>query len=136
MEKKAENLKAFSIGFLPHILVFGAFAVCIFRQPDFGSILILAVLTWLMMFVGGVPCRHLFTSLIALLPVAGILFVGAGVLGAGTLKDLALALFVGIAAGTYSSIFVATPLFLDWHLWADRRKAEAPGEAKAESLGA
>ena len=54
--------------------------------------------------------RSINTSIVALLPVAAILFVGAGLLGAGTLKDLALALFVGIAAGTYSSIFVATPL--------------------------
>jgi preprotein translocase subunit SecF len=46
---------------------------------------------------------------VALLPVASILVVGAGLLGAGTLKDLALALFVGTAAGTYSSIFIATP---------------------------
>ncbi len=54
--------------------------------------------------------RSINTSVIALLPVGGILFVGAGLLGAGTLKDLSLALFVGIAAGTYSSIFIATPL--------------------------
>ena len=54
--------------------------------------------------------RSINTSIVALLPVASILFVGAGLLGAGTLKDLALALFVGIAAGTYSSIFVATPV--------------------------
>jgi preprotein translocase subunit SecF len=54
--------------------------------------------------------RSINTSIVALLPVAAILIVGAGFLGAGTLKDLSLALFVGIAAGTYSSIFVATPL--------------------------
>lgn len=53
--------------------------------------------------------RSLNTSIVALLPVGAILFVGAGLLGAGTLKDLALALFIGTAAGTYSSIFVATP---------------------------
>lgn len=53
--------------------------------------------------------RSINTSIVALLPVGAILFVGAGLLGAGTLKDLALALFVGTAAGTYSSIFVATP---------------------------
>ena len=53
--------------------------------------------------------RSLNTSIVALIPVAAILFVGAGLLGAGTLKDLALALFIGTAAGTYSSIFVATP---------------------------
>ncbi|MDH3958865.1 MAG: protein translocase subunit SecF [Actinomycetota bacterium] len=54
--------------------------------------------------------RSINTSIVALLPVGAILFVGAGLLGAGTLKDLALALFVGIAAGTYSSVFIATPL--------------------------
>lgn len=54
--------------------------------------------------------RSINTSVIALLPVAGLLFIGAGVLGAGTLEELALALFVGIAAGAYSSLFIATPL--------------------------
>ena len=56
--------------------------------------------------------RSLNTSLIALLPVAAILFVGAGVLGAGTLKDLSLALFIGLIAGTYSSIFIASPVLV------------------------
>jgi len=54
--------------------------------------------------------RSFNTSLIALLPVGSILFVGAGLLGAGTLKDLSLALFIGLATGTYSSIFIATPI--------------------------
>ncbi len=54
--------------------------------------------------------RSINTSIVALLPVAAILFVGVGLLGAGTLKDLALALFIGLIAGTYSSVFVATPL--------------------------
>ena len=54
--------------------------------------------------------RSINTSIVALIPVAAILYVGAVQLGASTLKDLALALFVGMAAGTYSSIFVATPL--------------------------
>lgn len=56
--------------------------------------------------------RSINTSVVALLPVASILFIGAFVLGAGTLKDISLALFVGIAAGTYSSIFIATPLLV------------------------
>lgn len=53
--------------------------------------------------------RSVNTSIVGLLPVAAILFVGVFILGAGTLQDLALALFVGTAAGTYSSIFIATP---------------------------
>jgi preprotein translocase subunit SecF len=58
--------------------------------------------------------RSLNTSLASLLPVAALLFVGAGLLGAETLEDLALALLVGIGAGTYSSIFVATPVLSMW----------------------
>ncbi|WP_166847901.1 protein translocase subunit SecF [Isoptericola sp. BMS4] len=54
--------------------------------------------------------RSINTSVVALLPVAGILFVGALWLGAGTLRDLSLSLFVGIAVGAASSIFLATPL--------------------------
>jgi preprotein translocase subunit SecF len=51
--------------------------------------------------------RSINTSVIALLPVGSLLFVGAGLLGAGTLKDLSLALFIGLAIGTYSSLFIA-----------------------------
>jgi preprotein translocase subunit SecF len=54
--------------------------------------------------------RSINTSVTALLPVGALLLVGAAVLGSGPLKDLALALFVGMAAGTYSSICIATPL--------------------------
>jgi preprotein translocase subunit SecF len=57
--------------------------------------------------------RSINTSLTALIPVASILFVGAGLLGAGTLKDLSLVLFVGMLSGTYSSIFIATPVLAD-----------------------
>jgi preprotein translocase subunit SecF len=57
--------------------------------------------------------RSINTSLIALLPVAGLLFVGAGLLGVGTIKDLALVLFVGLASGAYSSLFLATPILCD-----------------------
>jgi preprotein translocase subunit SecF len=58
--------------------------------------------------------RSLNTSLATLLPIAALLFVGAGLLGAETLKDLALALLVGILTGAYSSIFVATPVLSVW----------------------
>jgi preprotein translocase subunit SecF len=58
--------------------------------------------------------RSLYTSLTSLLPVGSILFVGSFILGASTLLDFALALFVGIAAGTYSSVTVAAPLLAVW----------------------
>jgi preprotein translocase subunit SecF len=57
--------------------------------------------------------RSINTSLISLLPVAGLLFVGAGILGVGTIEDLALILFVGLASGAYSSLFLATPIVCD-----------------------
>jgi preprotein translocase subunit SecF len=57
--------------------------------------------------------RSINTSIVALLPVGGLLFIGAGLLGAGTLKDLGLVLFVGMLAAVYSSIFLATPVLVD-----------------------
>ena len=57
--------------------------------------------------------RSLNTSLSTLLPVGALLFVGAGLLGAQTLQDLALALFIGLLVSAYSSVYVATP-FLSW----------------------
>jgi preprotein translocase subunit SecF len=57
--------------------------------------------------------RSINTSLIAVLPVLGLLIVGVGLLGVGTLKDLALVQMVGIVAGAVSSIFLATPLLVD-----------------------
>jgi preprotein translocase subunit SecF len=55
--------------------------------------------------------RSINTSVVAVLPVASILFIGATLLGAGTLRDIALALFIGIVVGTYSTIFIAAPLY-------------------------
>jgi preprotein translocase subunit SecF len=57
--------------------------------------------------------RSINTSVIALLPVIGLLVIGVGVLGAGSLEDLSVALLIGLAAGAYSSIFIATPLLSD-----------------------
>lgn len=55
--------------------------------------------------------RSINTSIVAVLPVAAILFIGAFVLGAGTLRDISLALFIGIIVGTYSTIFIAAPFY-------------------------
>jgi len=56
--------------------------------------------------------RSINTSVVALLPVGGLLFIGAGLLGAGTLKDLGLVLFVGMGLAIYSSLFFATPVLV------------------------
>ncbi|MCH1883059.1 protein translocase subunit SecF [Agrococcus sp. ARC_14] len=55
--------------------------------------------------------RSINTSIVATLPIASILFIGAFALGAGTLRDIALALFIGTIVGTWSSIFVAAPVY-------------------------
>ena len=57
--------------------------------------------------------RSINTSIVGLLPIASILFIGTTLLGAGTLRDISLALFIGILVGTYSTIFVAAPLYTD-----------------------
>jgi preprotein translocase subunit SecF len=67
--------------------------------------------------------RSINTTVVALLPVAGLLFIGGGVLGAGMLNDISLSLFVGLAAGAYSSIFIATPLVADLKEREPRMKA-------------
>ena len=73
-----------------------------------------------------VLARSINTSLTSLIPVGSILFVGSLILGAAALRDFSLALFVGIAAGTYSSIFVASPLLALWRerevTWKDQRR--------------
>lgn len=57
--------------------------------------------------------RSINTGIIGTLPVGGLLFVGVGLLGVGTLRDLALVLFVGVLIGTFSSVFLAAPFVVD-----------------------
>ncbi|CAB4568317.1 unannotated protein [freshwater metagenome] len=56
--------------------------------------------------------RSINTSVVSVLPVAAILFIGSILLGAGTLRDISLALFVGTIVGTYSSVFLAAPIYV------------------------
>ncbi len=72
--------------------------------------------------------RSINTSVVALLPVAAILFIGSFLLGAGTLRDIALALFVGMLVGTYSSIFIAPPVY------AQLREGERKYKVAAEKV--
>jgi preprotein translocase subunit SecF len=76
--------------------------------------------------------RSINTSIVAVLPVAAILFIGATLLGAGTLRDIALALFIGIIVGTYSTLFIAAPVYSQFREGeAKYRKAEQKVLAKA-----
>ncbi|GGP64088.1 protein translocase subunit SecF [Streptomyces abikoensis] len=94
--------------------------------------------------LNGTLVRSINTTVVALLPVAGLLFIGGGFLGAGMLNDISLALFVGLAAGAYSSIFIATPLVADLKERDPQMKAltkrvrarRAADAAKAEAGGA
>jgi len=72
--------------------------------------------------------RSLNTTIIGVLPVAALLFTGWFVLGTGPLKDLGLALFIGMIAGAYSSIFIATPLL------AQMREADSDMKEHRERL--
>lgn len=74
--------------------------------------------------------RSINTSLIAVLPVAGLLIVGVGILGVGTLADLALVQMVGILAGALSSLLLATPLLVDLKM-RDRRFVEQAARVHA-----
>ncbi len=100
--------------------------------------------------VNQVLVRSINTTIIGVLPVAAILFAGVFILGTGPLKDLGLAMFVGMIAGAYSSIFLAAPMFaqmkqgepdveahdkrLAKRLAKAERAASHPAEARAAAL--
>jgi len=69
--------------------------------------------------------RSINTSLIAVLPVVGLLVIGVGLLGVGTLADLALVQMVGIVAGVLSSIMLATPVLVDLKMRDPRFREQA-----------
>jgi cell division protein FtsW len=77
LSKKQETLDRFSIGFVPHVLLLAMFAIPLMMQPDFGSVVIFAALTWLMMFVAGVPLRHLLTACLLAAPLIYYLMLDA-----------------------------------------------------------
>jgi cell division protein FtsW len=69
MSKKEELLRDFYVGFLPHFIVLAMFGVLLLIQPDFGSVVIFAALTWIMLFVGGCRLTHLATVILVLAPL-------------------------------------------------------------------
>lgn len=75
LSKKGAKLNEFAVGFLPHVIVFVVLAGLLMLQPDFGSSVILGAITWIMMFIGGVPLRHLASGLLALGPIAYYMMV-------------------------------------------------------------
>jgi preprotein translocase subunit SecF len=90
--------------------------------------------------------RSINTSVVAALPVAAILFIGAGALGADTLRDISLALLIGIIVGTWSTVFIAAPLYSqlregepaikrhDQRVLKERERAGIAGDAAAVAV--
>ena len=78
--------------------------------------------------------RSLNTSVAAILPVLSLLVVGAGLLGAVALREFALALFVGLITGSYSSIFIATPLLAELKSRSPKYKSITAPRAKGMEL--
>jgi preprotein translocase subunit SecF len=90
--------------------------------------------------LNSVLMRSLSTSLVALLPVLCLLFIGSGIYGATTLEEFALALAAGLFIGSYSSIFVAAPLLAWWkekepqyRVLTDRRRRVSMAAASAST---
>lgn len=77
LSKKQEKIRDFNIGFIPHVIVLGIFSLLFHLQPDFGTILIFSVITWVMMFLGGVRLLHLATPLFLVLPLLGYIMINA-----------------------------------------------------------
>jgi len=77
MSKKLDELKNFSIGLLPHIIVLSIFSILLLIQPDFGSVIILGAITWIMLFVGGARISHLLAPLLLFLPALYIFMIHA-----------------------------------------------------------
>jgi cell division protein FtsW len=68
LSKKADRIKSFSVGFLPHLIVVGVLALLCLKQPDFGSAVVLTFLTFTLLFVAGarVPYIAALTMLLSL----------------------------------------------------------------------
>ena len=77
LSKKQETLGIFTVSFIPHAVVLALFSIPLILQPDFGSTVTFGALTWLMMFIGGVPLRYLLSSLILLVPPTAYLMISA-----------------------------------------------------------
>jgi len=69
MAKKEAMIRTFSVGVLPHLIVAGAFAGALLLEPDFGSVLILTMLLYFMLFIGGVRVHHLLATALMALPL-------------------------------------------------------------------
>jgi cell division protein FtsW len=70
LAKKGERMRSFSVGVLPHFLIPGVAMVLLLGEPDFGTAVMLATITFLMLFVGGARVGYLAGAFLVALPVA------------------------------------------------------------------
>lgn len=78
LAKKGEKVRRFSIGVYPHLILLGVIVFFVNRQPDFGTVVILCGITWIMLFLGGARLIHLFGPLLLLLPILVVFVMGHG----------------------------------------------------------
>ncbi len=77
MAKKEETIRTFSVGVLPHLIISGVFAGLLLLEPDFGTALILTMLLYFMLFIGGVRVSHLLSTALLALPVLAYVMMTA-----------------------------------------------------------
>jgi cell division protein FtsW len=77
MAKKADMIRTFAVGVLPHLLISGVFAGLLLLEPDFGTALILTMMLYFMLFIGGVRVRHLLSTALLALPVLAYVMMTA-----------------------------------------------------------
>ena len=77
MAKKADMIRTFSVGVLPHLIISGAFAGLLLLEPDFGTALILTMMLYFMLFIGGVRVSHLLSTALLALPVLAYVMMTA-----------------------------------------------------------
>jgi len=75
--KKQDRIRNFNIGFVPHVLILSIFSILFYFQPDFGTILIFAVIVWMMMYIGGVRLLHLAAPLTLIAPFLAYIMTNA-----------------------------------------------------------
>lgn len=75
--KRADKLRNFAYGYLPNLIVLGFFFIPILFQPDFGTAIIICMVTFTMLFIAGLRKKFLFLSVLALIP-----FITAAIMGA------------------------------------------------------
>ncbi len=69
LSKKQEKMRWFKIGILPHLIIIGIISIMVNSQPDFGTLMILILVTWIMLLIGGARLWHLFSPLVIVVPL-------------------------------------------------------------------